>query len=143
MQCPSKDQRPADDYDSPWESKSLLPMMQKPQGLPQNKSQSPVSDSRPVDDYEKPWEHNKKSPLNGHTRPPKQLGPLQSPKADERPADDYDAPWEYCKSGQIASMVQGKETDARGGAALPPKKPPRTFADDPGIDPELPLKQQG
>lgn len=143
MQSPSKDQRPADDYDSPWESKSLLGMKQKSPSLPQEKTQAPVSDDRPADDYDKPWEWNKKSPLNGHTHPPKQQEPLQSPKADARPAEDYDAPWEWSKSGQVASMV-GKDAEVRTGAGAPPKKPPRTFTgDEPGINPKLPLEQQG
>ena len=155
IQSPSMDQRPADDYDSPWESKSSL------FGVKQNSPQAPVSDNRPADDYDKPWEWNKKWQSNGHTQPPKQHEPfkspkannlsdrtqapkqhepLQSPKADERPADDYDAPWEWSK---MASMVQGKEGEVLGGAAAPPKKPPRTFEVEPAINPKLPLEQQG
>lgn len=139
-QSPSRDQRPADDYDSPWESKSLMPMMQKSQGVAQNKSQSPVSERRSSDDYEKPWEYDQKSLLNGQNKSPMHPGLLQSPKADARPADDYDAPWEFSKTGQA---VQG--TDVRGmGAAAAPRKPPRTFANQPGaVDPNLPLEQQG
>lgn len=129
------DQRPADDYDSPWESKNL-PLF----GVKQNSPQAPVSDNRPADDYDKPWEWNKKFQPNGHTQPPKQHEPLQSPKADERPADDYDAPWEWSK---MAPMVQAKEGEVRGGAAAPPKKPPRTFEVEPAINPKLPLEKQG
>ena len=137
QQTPSKDIRPADDYDSPWESKSFLGMKQTSPSLPQEKSQAPVSDTRPADDYDKPWEWNKKTHLNGHTQPPKQREPLQSPKADERPADDYDAPWEWSKSSQAVSMVKGKE-------GAPPPKPPRAFAEgESAVDPSLPLEQQG
>ena len=115
-------------------------MMQKSQGVAQNKSQSPVSERRSSDDYEKPWEYDQKSLLNGQNKSPMHPGLLQSPKADARPADDYDAPWEFSKSGQA---VQG--TDVRGmGAAAAPRNPPRTFANQPGaVDPNLPLEQQG
>ena len=144
QQTPSKDIRPADDYDSPWESKSFLGMKQTSPSLAQEKSQAPVSDTRPADDYDKPWEWNKKTNLNGHMQPPKQHEPLQSPKADARPADDYDAPWEWSKSGQVASMVKGKEGESQGGANAPPPKPPRVFVEgESAVDPSLPLEQQG
>lgn len=145
QQSPSKDIRPADDYDSPWESKSLLGMKQASPSIKQERSQAPVSDTRPADDYDKPWEWNKKTHLNGHTQlSPKQQEPLQSPKADERPADDYDAPWEWSKSRQVASMVKGMEGESRGAASAPPPKPPRVFAEgESAVDPTLPLEQQG
>lgn len=114
-------------------------MMQKSQGVAQNKPQSPVGDRRSSDDYEKPWEYNQKSLLNGQNKSPTHPGLLQSPKADARPADDYDAPWEFSKTGQA---VQG--TDVRGMAAAVPRKPPRTFANESSaVDPNLPLEQQG
>lgn len=140
-QSPSKDQRPPDDYDSPWESKSLFGMKHPSPTVPKDKLQVSVHDDRPAEDYDKPWEWNKKSPLNGHTQMPKQHDPLQSPNADARPAEDYDAPWEWSKSGQ---MVQSREGEGRGGAAAAPKKPPRTYAvEKSAIDPKLPLEQQG
>lgn len=144
QQSPSRDQRPADDYDSPWESKFLLGMKQKPPNLPQEKPQAPVSDTRPSDDYDKPWEWSKKINLNGHTQASRQQEPLQSPIGDARPADDYDAPWEWSKSSNIASMVKGKEEESRGGANVAPPKPPRIYAEEESaVDPSLPLEQQG
>ncbi|XP_015748665.1 PREDICTED: uncharacterized protein LOC107328446 [Acropora digitifera] len=141
-QSPSRDQRPADDYDTPWESKSPFGIKQMSPSANKDKPQAPSSDNRPADDYEKPWEWNKKSPLNGHLQPVKPLDSHQSPKADARPAEDYDAPWEWSKSKNVGGMVPSKEGDVKG--AVAPKKPPRTFADQQtAIDPTLPLEQQG
>ena len=141
-QSPSRDQRPADDYDTPWESKSPFGIKQMSPSANKDKPQAPSSDNRPADDYEKPWEWNKKSPLNGHLQPLKSLDSHQSPKADARRAEDYDAPWEWSKSKSVGGMVPSKEGDVKGAAA--PKKPPRTFADQQtAIDPTLPLEQQG
>lgn len=141
-QSPSRDQRPADDYDTPWESKSPFGIKQMSPSANKDKPQAPSSDNRPADDYEKPWEWNKKSPLNGHLQPLKPLDSHQSPKADARRAEDYDAPWEWSKSKNVGGMVPSKEGDVKG--AVAPKKPPRTFAgQETAIDPTLPLEQQG
>lgn len=140
-QSPSRDQRPADDYDAPWESKSPYGIRQTSPSLTRDKPQAPSYDDRPGEDYEKPWEWNKKSALNGDTQPP------QSPKVDARPAEDYDAPWEWSKIKNRVAMVQAKEGEVQwsaAAAASAPKKPPRTFVEeDSVIDPKLPLEQQG
>ncbi|XP_027055257.1 SH2 domain-containing adapter protein F-like isoform X2 [Pocillopora damicornis] len=144
QQSPSRDQRSADDYDSPWESKSFLGMQQKSPNLPQERPQAPVTDTRSSDDYDKPWEWNKNINLNGHTQGPRQQEPVQSPKIDARHPDDYDAPWEWSKSGLTSKVKGPREGEAQGMALVAPSKPPRTFVEDGSpIDPSLPLSRQG
>ena len=139
-QSPSKDMRPADDYDSPWESKSLLMMRQKSPGFSKEKTQAPVMDTRPADDYDKPWEWTKKTTFNGLTPTPKPQEPSQSPAADSRAVEDYDSPWEWSKSKQFLA----KEEEAQTSKSVAPPKPPRMFASSESlIDPSLPLEQQG
>lgn len=132
-QTHTEDNRPVDDYESPWESRGLI----KPTVPASTPSQMPTEDGRPCDDYDKPWEWTAKK-TSQFTESMKTAN--QAPKVDSRPADDYDAPWEYNKrSSQLVSMATQQKTDT-------PPKPPRTMIDNDNkgfkVDTSKPLEKQ-
>ena len=155
-QSPTLDDRPLDDYDTPWETKKSISAFRGNKKAPEKRTpaQQPTFDSRQADDYDRPWEWTKKSGGgNAPTSPAhsKSTDPSQTPKIDTRPADDYDAPWEFIsrRSAQFASKMQEHAT---AGQPSGPPKPPRTFIGDEDkhrdeveefFDPNLPLDQQG
>lgn len=133
LQTQTEDNRPIDDYESPWESKGLI----KPPTPVTAPSQMPTQDERPCDDYDKPWEWTAKK-ASQFTESIKTAN--QAPKVDSRPADDYDAPWEYNKrSSQLVSMATQQKTDV-------PAKPPRTLVETSNkgftVDTSVPLEKQ-